>query len=75
MPVDPATLQARCDCGHELWRERRGEWSLGNRILKLVEGSLRAKCPECGSDVPIPFLQLAAPSRRLVMRLDRPPGT
>lgn len=48
-----------CECGAELWKRRGGDWTLANRVLKLVDGGLVAKCPECRRDVPVPFLTVA----------------
>jgi hypothetical protein len=77
-------LHAACPgCGHELWQERRGEWTLQNRILKMRKGGdLVAKCSECAAEVPVPFLALVEPARprrrRLVVdasRLDTGAGS
>ena len=73
--TEPSTLSAACPkCGHELWSRRRGEWTLQNRILKLTAGGLAAKCPDCGADVPVPFLTISTPTgapRRLVVKVPR----
>lgn len=62
-------------CGAELWAMRKGQMTLRNRIVKQDEetGGILAKCPECATDVPVPFLQVTGeppdrPSRRYVFR-------
>lgn len=79
---DLAALSATCTrCGDRLWKQRRGDWTLAQRILKVVGGGIVAICPECGSDVPVPWLRVAgdaAPvgvpasnrARRYVVRVD-----
>ena len=62
--MQPDELRATCSCGHELWKRRRGELTLVNRILKLVEGKLVAKCPRCQEDVPVPWLRIETPTKR-----------
>ena len=79
MTTSPDKLRADCDkCGERLWRMRRGEWSLANRIVKLAKGGLVAKCPGCGNEVRVPFLQFVEPVElpvreggRLVVHIDR----
>jgi len=67
-------VTAACQCGYELWKQRRGEWTLANRVVKLRgDGMLYAKCPDCRRDVVVPWLRIEAPpavTRRLVVRLD-----
>lgn len=68
-------------CGKDLWAVRHGEWTLANRVIKVVDGGLVAVCPTCPTEVPIPFLSLRAqpePIRkarpagvRMVVRVDR----
>lgn len=67
----PDGLSARCaGCGSELWKQRRGEWTLRNRILKLASGgALTAKCADCGGMVDVPFLRLTEPAQRPRRRL------
>lgn len=60
-------------CGEELWKRRRGQLTLRNKIVKLGPDGLLAKCPECGEDVPVPFLKVTgeqppATKRRIVFR-------
>lgn len=60
----PSSLSARCGCGHELWKQRGGQWTLQQRILKIDDqGRVLARCPECSADVPVPFLALTEPER------------
>lgn len=69
----PEQVQAPCRCGKQLWKIRRGQYTLANRVLKLDDdGFLYAKCPDCAADVMVPWLQIkAAPSsHRLVIRPD-----
>lgn len=78
--ADASTLSARCPaCGAQLWRRRGGQWTLGNRIVKLLDdGTIAARCPSqgCEADVPVPFLQIRRPARRqvAVVRVDRRPA-
>ena len=55
---------AKCPgCGAELWKRRGGEYTLANRILKLgTDGGIVAKCPDCRTEVPVPFLTLEPPA-------------
>ena len=51
---------AKCPkCNVELWALRKGQMTLRNKILKQDSetGGILAKCPGCGDDVPVPFLQ------------------
>lgn len=60
----PDEVSARCPnpyCREELWSLRRGEWTLRNRIVKLVGDQLVALCDECGTSVPLPWLGLMFP--------------
>ena len=78
MAPDPTELRATCPkCAHELWKQRDGEWTLRNRILKLKGDQLVARCPSCSTEVSIPFLRLASPRRRLALaiRVDNPSTT
>jgi predicted RNA-binding Zn-ribbon protein involved in translation (DUF1610 family) len=75
MTATPDELRADCPgCGEKLWRQRKGDWTLANRIIKLAKGCVVAKCPKCGDEVDVPFLQVASPiraHRRLVVNVDR----
>mgnify|MGYP001473536654 CR=1 FL=1 len=57
----PGDLTCVCPrCRTELWAQRKGQWTLANRILKMGDdGVMLARCPECASDVPVPFLIIA----------------
>lgn len=58
----PDEYSARCpnpQCRTELWARRAGEWTLRNRILKLVDGQLVALCDDCGTQVSVPWLTLS----------------
>lgn len=58
MPA-PSSLSCRCpSCGTQLWAQRKGQWTLANRILKYDGAQFLARCPDCASDVPVPFLLL-----------------
>lgn len=72
MPTaDPALASARCKCGAQLWKKRRGEWTLANRTVALRDDAgLVAVCPECREDVPLSFLRLHTPNRRMVAKVD-----
>jgi hypothetical protein len=75
MAIDPTALTCRCQrCGHNLWSERKGEWTLQNRILKLTpSGGIAARCPKCAADVSVAFLRLAEPRRpRMFVRRKEP---
>ncbi len=62
MPT-PSELRCDCPCGAKLWKLRKGEWTLANRILKLgPDNALQAVCPECRTPVPIPWLTLSGPT-------------
>lgn len=58
-PVDPARISVVCPrCGTKLWAKRAGEWTLANRIIKLLDtGVLAARCPtkDCAEEVPLPM--------------------
>jgi hypothetical protein len=83
---DPSAVSVTCPgCRHRLWRQRRGDWSLGGRLLKLTGDGFVVICPDCATEVPVPFLQFAAPqsapetprsasarAKRLVVRVDGP---
>lgn len=58
--MPPSELSCVCpNCGTRLWAIRRGEWTLQNRILKLGPTGFLAKCPDCSTDVPVPWLTLS----------------
>lgn len=67
-------------CNYSLWRERQGEWSLANAIVKIVGGRVVATCPGkgCSQAVPVPFLQFtgeAPPVQRRRPRVIYRPDT
>jgi endogenous inhibitor of DNA gyrase (YacG/DUF329 family) len=71
--MEPERCKADCpSCGEALWRQRQGEWTLANRIVRLTpDGDLAAKCPRCAEDVLLNFIVMAEPKRprrRLVVR-------
>lgn len=60
-PVDPKALEAGCPrCGCKLWQERAGDWTLKARILRYQGGVFVAKCPECRTDVQVPWLGVSS---------------
>jgi RNase P subunit RPR2 len=80
MPINPEILTAKCPkCRTALWARRKGEWTLRNRIIKLVDGKIVALCDDCGSPVSVDWLAIApieqappmSPAVRLVARLPK----
>ena len=88
--IDPAAVEVKCHtCDKSLWKKRRGEWTLANRIIKVgSDGRVVALCPGgCGADIEVPLLSsaplkepaAATPKarRRVIVRrvVDNPPQT
>lgn len=73
--TDLSRLSCTCpECGKELWKERDGEMTLQQRILKVRDGKIVAVCYRCKHPVLVDFLTINPPPprsrRRAVVRLD-----